>query len=115
MSSSLSLPLTGRRIWLAGIGGAGMSGYALLARAWGAEVAGWDRAETPYLRHLAEIAVEISPEPPQPPPGWEVFVSTAFAGHVERAGRAPTFSPSSSRNDGRSWWPARTGRRRRAR
>jgi UDP-N-acetylmuramate--alanine ligase len=80
MSSSASL--AGRRIWIAGIGGAGMSGYALLARAWGAEVAGWDRVETPYLRHLEGIAVEISPEPPQPPPGWEVYVSTAFAGQV---------------------------------
>ena len=88
MSSSGSQPLTGRRIWIAGIGGAGMSGYALLARAWGAEVAGWDRVETPYLRHLDGIAVEIAPEPPQPPPGWEVFVSTAFAGFVEGRPRA---------------------------
>jgi UDP-N-acetylmuramate--alanine ligase len=83
MSSSPSQPLAGRRIWIAGIGGAGMSGYALLARAWGAEVAGWDRTETPYLRHLEGVAVEISPEPPKPPPRWEVFVSTAFAGSVE--------------------------------
>src|SRR5579875_1674253 len=74
--------LAGRRIWIAGIGGAGMSGYALLARAWGAEVAGWDRAETPYLRHLGDVAVEISPQPPPPPPGWEVYVSSAFAGRV---------------------------------
>ena len=37
MSSSPSQPLAGRRIWIAGIGGAGMSGYALLARAWGAD------------------------------------------------------------------------------
>jgi len=88
MSSSPSQPLAGRRIWLAGIGGAGMSGYALLARAWGAEVAGWDRTETPYLRHLDDVAVEISPEPPHPPPGWEVFVSTAFAGQVEGRPRA---------------------------
>jgi UDP-N-acetylmuramate--alanine ligase len=88
MSSSPSQPLTGRRIWLAGIGGAGMSGYALLAHAWGAEVAGWDRTETPYLRHLEGIAVEISPEPPQPPPDWEVFVSTAFADRVEGRPRA---------------------------
>jgi UDP-N-acetylmuramate--alanine ligase len=87
MSSSPS-PLAGRRIWLAGIGGAGMSGYALLAHAWGAEVAGWDRVETPYLRHLEGIAVEISTEPPQPPAGWEVFVSTAFAGRVEGRPRA---------------------------
>ena len=83
MSSSPSQPLAGRRIWLAGIGGAGMSGYALLARAWGAEVAGWDRVETPYLRHLGDVTVEISPEPPDPPPGWEVCVSTAFAGRVQ--------------------------------
>jgi UDP-N-acetylmuramate--alanine ligase len=88
MSSSRSQPLAGRRIWLAGIGGAGMSGYALLAQAWGAEVAGWDRAKTPYLRHLEAIAVEISPEPPPPPVGWEVFVSTAFAGLVEGRPRA---------------------------
>jgi UDP-N-acetylmuramate--alanine ligase len=88
MSSSPSQPFAGRRIWIAGIGGAGMSGYALLARAWGAEVAGWDRAETPYLRHLGGVAVEISPEPPTPPAGWEMYVSTAFAGRVEGRPRA---------------------------
>jgi UDP-N-acetylmuramate--alanine ligase len=87
MSSSAS-PLAGRRIWIAGIGGAGMSGYALLARAWGAEVAGWDRVETPYLRHLEDVAVEISPEPPAPPAGWEAYVSTAFAGRVAGRPRA---------------------------
>lgn len=81
-------PLEGRRLWIAGIGGAGMSGYALLAHAWGAEVAGWDRVDTPYLEHLEGIAVEIAPEPPRPPAGWEVFVSTAFAGRVEGRPRA---------------------------
>jgi UDP-N-acetylmuramate--alanine ligase len=65
-----------------------MSGYALLARAWGAEVAGWDRVETPYLRHLDGVPVEISPEPPEPPDGWDVFVSTAFAGRVGGRPRA---------------------------
>ena len=88
MSSSPSQPLAGRRIWIAGIGGAGMSGYALLARAWGAEVAGWDRVDTPYLRHLEGVAVEISPDPPSPPPGWEAYVSTAFAGRVDGRPRA---------------------------
>lgn len=89
MSSSRSVrPLAGRRIWIAGIGGAGMSGYALLAQAWGAEVAGWDRVETPYLQHLPDIAVTISPEPPQPPDGWEVYVSSAFSGRVEGRPRA---------------------------
>jgi UDP-N-acetylmuramate--alanine ligase len=88
MSSSPSQPLAGRRIWIAGIGGAGMSGYALLARAWGAEVAGWDRVETPYLRNLPGVAVEISPEPPSPPDGWDAYVSTAFAGRVDGRPRA---------------------------
>jgi UDP-N-acetylmuramate--alanine ligase len=86
--SSSSSPLAGRRIWIAGIGGAGMSSYALLADAWGAEVAGWDRAETPYLRHLDGLEITISPEPPQPPAGWEVYVSTAFAGRVQGRPRA---------------------------
>ena len=84
-----SLPLEGRKLWLAGIGGAGMSGYALLARAWGAEVRGWDRVQTSYLEHLPEdVPVEISPEPPAPPRGWEPFVSTAFAGRVEGRSRS---------------------------
>src|SRR5213080_105438 len=82
MSSSSSLPLTGRRIWIAGIGGAGMSAYALVAHAWGAEVAGWDRVDTPYLAHLSGIDFAVSPEPPEPPEGWEVYVSTAFAGRI---------------------------------
>jgi UDP-N-acetylmuramate--alanine ligase len=88
MSSSPSQPFAGRRIWIAGIGGAGMSGYALLARAWGAEVSGWDRVETPYLRHLHDVAVEISPQPPAPPAGWDAYVSTAFARRVEGRPRA---------------------------
>ena len=89
MSSSPSQPLAGRRIWIAGIGGAGMSAYALVAHAWGAEVAGWDRVDTPYLAHLdSAIAVDISAEPPAPPKGWEVYVSTAFAGKVEGRPRA---------------------------
>jgi UDP-N-acetylmuramate--alanine ligase len=62
-----------------GIGGAGMSAYALLAHAWGAEVAGWDRNDTPYAERVgaAGIPVTISPEP-VPPDGWEVFVSSAY-------------------------------------
>src|SRR5581483_5604992 len=71
-------PLAGRRIWFAGIGGAGMSALAIVARAWGADVAGWDRARTPYLTPLAGVDVSISPEPPPAPPGFEVVVSSAF-------------------------------------
>jgi UDP-N-acetylmuramate--alanine ligase len=79
--------LEGRRIWFVGIGGAGLSGYALLARAWGAEVGGWDRVDTPYLRGLDGVPIEISPEPAAPE-GWEVVVSTAYAGRVAGRSRA---------------------------
>jgi UDP-N-acetylmuramate--alanine ligase len=65
-----------------------MSAYALLARAWGAEVRGWDRARTPYLDHLEGIDVEITDEPPEPPAGWEPFVSTAYEGRVAGGTRA---------------------------
>jgi UDP-N-acetylmuramate--alanine ligase len=88
MSSSLLQPLTDRRIWIAGIGGAGMSAYALLAHAWGAEVAGWDRVSTPYLAHLEGIDITIAPDPPAPPAGWEVYVSTAYAGRIDGRPRA---------------------------
>ncbi|MBA3718075.1 MAG: UDP-N-acetylmuramate--L-alanine ligase [Actinobacteria bacterium] len=56
-----------------------MSAYAVLAAAWGAEVAGWDRNETPYVEHVrsAGIPVTVSPDP-EPPDGWEVFVSSAY-------------------------------------
>ena len=75
--------LEGRRIWFVGIGGAGLSGYALLARDWGAEVGGWDRVETPYLAPLGDVLVELAPEPVVPA-GWpEVVVSTAYRGQVE--------------------------------
>ena len=71
--------LDGRRIWLVGIGGAGVSAYGLLARAWGAEVGGWDRNETSFLEavHAAGIEVSISPDP-EVREGWEVYVSSAY-------------------------------------
>jgi UDP-N-acetylmuramate--alanine ligase len=83
-------PLAGRRIWFAGIGGAGLSAYAVIARAWGADVAGWDRNETPYLRPVraAGIEVTVSPEPDPGPAGWETVVSTAYAGRVAGRSRA---------------------------
>jgi UDP-N-acetylmuramate--alanine ligase len=81
-------PLDGRRIWFVGIGGAGLSGYALLARAWGAEVGGWDRVETPYLKALAGVPVEIAAEPVVPEDWDEVVVSTAYRDQVEGKPRA---------------------------
>lgn len=81
-------PLSGRRLWIAGIGGAGMSAYAALARAWGADVRGWDRVRTPYLDRLGDVTVDISAEPPAPPDGWEVYVSSAFADRIDGRTRA---------------------------
>jgi UDP-N-acetylmuramate--alanine ligase len=72
----------GRKLWFVGIGGAGMSALAVVTRAWGAEVAGWDRQETPYLEQLADVEIALSPSPPSTPAGWEPVVSTAYAGLV---------------------------------
>ena len=82
------MQLEGRRIWFVGIGGAGLSGYALLAKAWGAEVAGWDRHETPYLEHVraAGIPVTVSAEVEPPPDGYEAVVSTAYLSEGESLG-----------------------------
>jgi UDP-N-acetylmuramate--alanine ligase len=80
-------PLAGRRLWFVGIGGAGLSAYAFLARAWGAEVGGWDRVETPYLRGLDGVPVDVGSEPVVPD-GWEVVVSTAYAARVRGRPRA---------------------------
>jgi UDP-N-acetylmuramate--alanine ligase len=82
--------LEGRRFWFAGIGGAGLSGYAIVARAWGAEVSGWDRKETPYLVYVREagIPVTVSPDPPEPPADAEAVVSTAYGGKVPGRSRA---------------------------
>jgi UDP-N-acetylmuramate--alanine ligase len=80
-------PLEGRRIWFVGIGGAGLSAYAFIARAWGAEVGGWDRVRTPYLESLSGVPVEIGPEP-SAPDGWEVVVSTAYRDRIPGRSRA---------------------------
>ena len=73
----MNAPFAGRRLWFVGIGGAGLSAYAQLARAWGAEVGGWDRARTPYLEPLAGVPIEIAPEPVVPA-GYEAVVSSAY-------------------------------------
>jgi UDP-N-acetylmuramate--alanine ligase len=82
--------LADRKLWFVGIGGAGLSGYAMLAKAWGAEVAGWDRHETPYLEHVraAGIPVTISEQVEGAPEGFEAVVSTAFAGQAPGLTRA---------------------------
>jgi UDP-N-acetylmuramate--alanine ligase len=75
----LHAPLAGRRIWFVGIGGAGLSAYAAVASAWGAKVGGWDRVDTPYLRHVEHLDVVLAPEPVLPE-GWEIVVSSAYPG-----------------------------------
>ena len=79
--------LEGRRLWFVGIGGAGLSAYAAIASAWGAEVGGWDRVDTPYLESLREHELVIAPDPVVPD-GWQVVVSTAYADRVEGMTRA---------------------------
>jgi UDP-N-acetylmuramate--alanine ligase len=80
-------PLAGRALYFVGIGGAGLSAYANLARAWGAEVRGWDARETIFLEALDDVEVDVGGEP-MPPPGFEVVVSAAHAGRVEGTPRA---------------------------
>ena len=94
-------PLAGRRVYFVGIGGAGLSAYAFLARAWGAEVRGWDRRETPYLAGLEGVRVDLGGAP-APPEGWEVVVSTAFAGAVAGRSRAEFLAELVSFAPGRS-------------
>ena len=83
----MSAPLDGRRIYFVGIGGAGLSAYANFARAWGAEVRGWDQRETIFLGALVDVEVDLGGEP-SPPEGFEVVVSTAHVGRIEGRSRA---------------------------
>ena len=79
---------SGRRLHFVGIGGAGMSGLALVARALGAEVTGSDRAESAYTARLREHGIEpaIGHDARQLPEGAEVVYSTAVpAENPERA------------------------------
>ena len=82
--------LEGRRFWFVGIGGAGMSALALVAREWGADVAGSDRASSSYVERLeaAGVSVTIGHEAANVPEGAEVIVSSAIApDNPEIAGR----------------------------
>jgi UDP-N-acetylmuramate--alanine ligase len=73
---------TGRRLHFIAIGGAGMSGLALVAHALGAQVTGSDRAASSYLDVLREEGIEpvIGHAPEHIPAGddVEVVVSTAI-------------------------------------
>ena len=84
---SSDAPLSGRRFYFVGIGGAGLSAYANFARGWGAEVRGWDARETIFMETLAGVEIDIGGEP-APPHGFEVVVSTAHRSRVEGRPRA---------------------------
>ena len=73
-------PLAERSLHFIGIGGAGMSGLALVARALGARVTGSDRAESAYCGPLRAAGIEpsIGHDARNLPPGAEVVVSTAI-------------------------------------
>src|SRR3954471_8503438 len=70
----------GRRLHFVGIGGAGMSGLALVAKALGAEVSGSDQADSPYCERLRAAGIEpvIGHEAANVPEGAEQVVSTAI-------------------------------------
>src|SRR5436853_1030348 len=73
-------PWAGRRLHFVGIGGAGMSGLALVARALGASVTGSDRADSTYAAHLRDAGIDpvIGHDAANVPGGGEVVVSTAI-------------------------------------
>ena len=74
-------PFAGRRLHFVGVGGAGMSGLALVSRALGAEVTGSDRSESSYTERLrgAGIDAVIGHHASHVPAGAEVVVSRAIS------------------------------------
>jgi UDP-N-acetylmuramate--alanine ligase len=74
-------PWSGRKLHFIGIGGAGMSGLAIVALGLGARVSGSDRAESSYAARLREAGIEphIGHHQGHLPPDAEVVVSTAIA------------------------------------
>jgi UDP-N-acetylmuramate--alanine ligase len=76
----LNEPFAGRALHFIGIGGAGMSGLALVAKQLGAAVTGSDQAESSYCEPLRAAGVEpvIGHDAANVPDGAEVVVSTAI-------------------------------------
>ena len=82
-------PWEGRQLHFVGVGGAGMSGLAVVAARLGASVTGSDRAESAYLGTVREagVAPVVGPHAAENvPAGAEVVYSTAVAAdNPERA------------------------------
>ncbi|MGI8713344.1 MAG: UDP-N-acetylmuramate--L-alanine ligase [Solirubrobacteraceae bacterium] len=72
---------SGRRLHFVGIGGAGMSGLALIAQTLGAQVTGSDRADSSYTERLREHGIPplLGHRAANVPAGAEVVYSTAVA------------------------------------
>jgi UDP-N-acetylmuramate--alanine ligase len=70
----------GRRLHFIAIGGAGMSGLALVAHELGAEVTGSDRAESSYMERLRAAGLDprVGHDPANLPEDADVVVSTAI-------------------------------------
>jgi UDP-N-acetylmuramate--alanine ligase len=70
-----------RHLHFIGIGGAGMSGLAIVCAGLGAEVSGSDRSESSYMERLRAAGLEpaIGHDATNLPEGAEVVVSTAIA------------------------------------
>jgi UDP-N-acetylmuramate--alanine ligase len=72
---------SGRRLHFVGIGGAGMSGLALVCHGLGAEVSGSDRSDSSYMERLREAGLDpvVGHDVANLPEAGEVVVSTAIA------------------------------------
>src|SRR4051812_11944088 len=70
----------GRRLHFIGIGGAGMSGLAMVCAGLGATVTGSDRADSSYMERLRAAGLEpvVGHDAANLPEGAEVVVSTAI-------------------------------------
>src|SRR5256714_703276 len=68
--------MNGRKLHFIAIGGAGMSGLALVAKELGAEVTGSDRAESSYVDRLRAAGIQpyLGHDADQVPAGAEVVV-----------------------------------------
>jgi UDP-N-acetylmuramate--alanine ligase len=70
----------GRQLHFIAIGGAGMSGLAIVCHGLGAAVTGSDRSESTYVERLREAGLDprIGHDAASVPPGAEVVISTAI-------------------------------------
>jgi len=84
------MTLADRRVHFIGIGGAGMSGLALLAYAWGADVSGCDREPSEYSQRLRRFGIDVREghDRAHLEPGMEVVVSSAIPDELDELAAA---------------------------